>query len=461
MKRGGRSGGHRGERYGRWKITGSKSIDSGGNGEVWDVVDDSGQSAVIKLLKSPSQRERVARFKREIQFLLDYPKYPGILPIIDHHLSKEKHDVPWYVMPRAVVLRKALGADPEPKVVLQAIGAVADTLARLADEGVGHRDIKPDNLFSCDGEWLVGDFGLVTYPEVEPLTKHGRKVGPTDYLAPEMRTNPDTAKFGPADVYSLAKTLWVLLANRDLPLPGPHRAEDDMCALSNILMYPWSAELDRLIEQCTQHDPRARLSMREMSDELQHMLLAPPERSGTRETKELEQRIAAITEADRRKASSLRDFQNQIAIASHELRETIITPFANELAKKLLGFRMRSDFQQNHVGARLLERRNYLRAENYNWILDFPGGRGSWILVAASLCVEDEVGRCKVAALVHICASNGGRGSVDSIWEGVHDARIGAASVKRAFDLLRVGLDESILPLLTRVAQLIADDEDK
>lgn len=34
-------------------------------------------------------------------------------------------------------------------------------LASLAAEGAAHRDIKPGNLFELDGQWVVGDFGLV------------------------------------------------------------------------------------------------------------------------------------------------------------------------------------------------------------------------------------------------------------------------------------------------------------
>jgi hypothetical protein len=42
------------------------------------------------------------------------------------------------------------------------VAAVAGTLAVLAAEGVGHR-IQPDNPFRLRDQWLIGDFGLVTY----------------------------------------------------------------------------------------------------------------------------------------------------------------------------------------------------------------------------------------------------------------------------------------------------------
>ena len=69
---------------------------------------------------------------------------------------------------------RALGEAPEFARVVDAIGHIANTLARLAAEGVadpdlgqGHRDIKPENLFQLNGEWVIGDFGLVKYPTPE------------------------------------------------------------------------------------------------------------------------------------------------------------------------------------------------------------------------------------------------------------------------------------------------------
>jgi serine/threonine protein kinase len=96
----------------------------------------------------------------------------------------------------ATPIREALGSDPQPGVVVAALGEIAATLASLAAGGVAHRDIKPDNLFELDGRWVIGDFGLVTYPDEDPRTQHGRKLGPIDYMAPEMRQDADRADPG-------------------------------------------------------------------------------------------------------------------------------------------------------------------------------------------------------------------------------------------------------------------------
>lgn len=55
----------------------------------------------------------------------------------------------WYVMPVARPIRDTLGDDPEPELVVGAVAAIAATLASLADEGVAHRDTKPDCLTTC------------------------------------------------------------------------------------------------------------------------------------------------------------------------------------------------------------------------------------------------------------------------------------------------------------------------
>jgi hypothetical protein len=46
-------------------------------------------------------------------------------------------------MPIAEPLRQALGITPTIDTVVDAVAAVADTLGRLAERGVAHRDIKP------------------------------------------------------------------------------------------------------------------------------------------------------------------------------------------------------------------------------------------------------------------------------------------------------------------------------
>ncbi len=186
-----------GQQFGKWVTVGEARIGGGGNGEVWAVRSSDGLSGAIKILHEREGEEgayRLGRFKDEIAFLISNPDFPGILPLVDSFISDDPGERSWYVMPMAVPIRQALGEDPEPRTVVVAVAEIAGTLEALAAKGVAHRDIKPDNLFKLGDQWVIGDFGLVTYPEKDPRTEHGRKLGPTDFMAPEMRVTPTAHK---------------------------------------------------------------------------------------------------------------------------------------------------------------------------------------------------------------------------------------------------------------------------
>ncbi len=128
-----------------------------------------------------------------------------------------KDDPAWLAMPIAQTVREALGDDPMLDEVVDSVRMYARTPAALAEAGMHHRDIKPGNLFRLGDEWMVGDFGLVTWPGKDAATEPGQKLGPANFVAPEMVNDPTAADAGPADVWSLAKVLWVL-AWHDAPV---------------------------------------------------------------------------------------------------------------------------------------------------------------------------------------------------------------------------------------------------
>src|SRR5581483_10286309 len=116
----------------------------------------------------------------------------------------------WLVTKLAVPMMEKL-SETSTRERVEAVARIADTLGRLHDRGISHRDVKPQNLFFVDYAWVIGDFGLVDFEDSSPLTEAGSALGPRYFLAPEMLGRPDAADGCKADVYSLAKTLWVLL----------------------------------------------------------------------------------------------------------------------------------------------------------------------------------------------------------------------------------------------------------
>jgi len=97
--------------------------------------------------------------------------------------------------------------------------AVADGLAFAHQEGLVHRDVKPQNvLLSREGEVKVTDFGIARSLEVERgVTQTGTVLGTGEYLAPEQASGKPVS---PAtDVYSLGVVLWEMLAGA-VPFDG-------------------------------------------------------------------------------------------------------------------------------------------------------------------------------------------------------------------------------------------------
>lgn len=299
---------------GRWTL--QRLLGRGGNGEVWLAQSPAGESAAVKVL-SRRGGDRLPRFLTEIEFLLTQDPGPGVLPLIDHDLAVTAGN-PWFAMPVATPILEALGPDSPPEQVVTAVRDIAAVLARLADRGIGHRDIKPANLYLSEGVWSVGDFGLVKYPEKDQVTRGGRRLGPADFLAPEMRADADTAEPEPADVHAMAKTLWVLATGRDLPLPGPHRADDPAYRVGTYLAHARAGELDVLLEAATRHEPTERVRMADFVAQLDAWLLPPPEELESPDVAALAARIGSLTEPARRLEE---DHQGGVTLANEALNE--------------------------------------------------------------------------------------------------------------------------------------------
>lgn len=170
--------------------------------------------------------------------------------------------------------RRAAGKAPR---VVTAIAAVANTLARLHDEGIGHRDIKPSNLYQHGEDWVVGDFGLVAGPDTRGLTEGNRPLGPVHFMPYEMIANAETADPKTADVYSLAKTLWVLATEQRCPPEGHQRAGTRGFEIADARPHPNAHLLDALIDSATRIHPEERPPMAAVAADLNRWLALPPE----------------------------------------------------------------------------------------------------------------------------------------------------------------------------------------
>jgi serine/threonine protein kinase len=170
------------------------------------------------------------------------------------------------------LIQKALGRAADLESVVTAVADIADTLVSLHEEGYTHRDLKPDNIFMYSGRWVIGDFGLVEFPAKEALTRKGEKLGPAHFIAPEMLADARNADGRKADVYSLAKTFWVLATGQRFPPPGEQRVDVKGLTIAGYRVHPRVAPLDRVIEEATRHNPDDRITMAHLTATLRSWL---------------------------------------------------------------------------------------------------------------------------------------------------------------------------------------------
>jgi serine/threonine-protein kinase len=162
------------------------------------------------------------RFLREIQ-LAARLSHPHILPLFD---SGETEGVLYYVMPvvRGESLRDRLTREvqlPVQEAVRIAV-ATAQALAHAHEQGIVHRDVKPENILLQDGHVLVADFGIgkaISAVSEQGMTQAGMSVGTPAYISPEQAAGE--AVDGRSDQYSLGCVLYEMLVGEP-PFTGPN-----------------------------------------------------------------------------------------------------------------------------------------------------------------------------------------------------------------------------------------------
>jgi serine/threonine-protein kinase len=251
-----------------------KQLGAGGNAIVFSAKAGTDRYA-IKFLVNPDPK-RFARFCDEVLVVTTTLKHSArVIPIIEHQLVESaKTPTPWYVMPVATTLRKHLASATDLDII-EAIAQVAEGLAELHAVNVAHRDIKPENLFFHEGTYRFGDFGIAKFPESAGLTTATEPMGPAGYMADEMVRDSSKADAFCADVFSLSKTLWVLLTKQKFPFLGQYHRRGRHSLDRLIPKSDWVHEpLDDLLEAGTHSVPDMRPSAAAFAEALRQLLAA-------------------------------------------------------------------------------------------------------------------------------------------------------------------------------------------
>ena len=212
-----------GEKIGQYEIV--DLLGSGGAGAVFRAKDtESGAEVALKTLMSGTvvNEEIQKRFVREISVAqkLDHEN------VVAYHDCGVHEEILYYTMDLVAWgslgdTLSRMGSLPWREAAECAVH-ICNGLQHLHDQGVVHRDLKPDNIFlSDDGRLKLGDFGLARDLESSPLTLEGQTVGTAKYLAPEQaRAEPDID--GRTDLYALGCLLFEMISGRT-PFVSEHQ----------------------------------------------------------------------------------------------------------------------------------------------------------------------------------------------------------------------------------------------
>jgi serine/threonine protein kinase len=244
----------KGQKFNDWIL--DSYLGGGGNGEVWSCFNSSGEKNAIKLLKKVKAKS-YSRFIDEATVVSANSDIIGIIPILDKYLPANLNEgIPFYVMPLAQTIENLLrNTSIEQKV--KAVIQVAESLCELHNRKIFHRDIKPDNILLYNERFSLADFGLVDYPDKKDISSNNEPIGPKWTMAPEMKRESSNADASKADVYSLAKTLWIILTDRTKGFDGQYSIES-IIDLKIYYASSYTSPIDNLLISSTDNDPTKR-----------------------------------------------------------------------------------------------------------------------------------------------------------------------------------------------------------
>lgn len=162
------------------------------------------------------------RFEQEIK-LAARLQHPHILGVFD---SGSVDGRLWFAMPYIAgeSLRDKLDREKQLPVA-EAIGIareIADGLHFAHQQGVIHRDVKPENILLSGRHAVIADFGIARAlaGKAGSLTQTGVSIGTPGYMSPEQASGERDLD-ARTDVYALACVLYEMLAGQ-APFAGPN-----------------------------------------------------------------------------------------------------------------------------------------------------------------------------------------------------------------------------------------------
>jgi serine/threonine-protein kinase len=203
------------EKIGRYQVL--ERVGKGGMGVLYrgfDPVLD--REVAIKLMHadfSEDTEQMRPRFYREARAAAKL-NHRNIVTIFEF---AEESNVPYIVMEflKGTPLGARMHSQPPLTIddKLNVVAQLCDGLSYAHEQGVVHRDVKPDNVFILeDGQVKLLDFGIAKL-QTSTLTRQGDVLGSASYMSPEQVGGSESVD-GRADIFSTGVVLYEMLTGR-------------------------------------------------------------------------------------------------------------------------------------------------------------------------------------------------------------------------------------------------------
>jgi uncharacterized protein (DUF342 family) len=240
-----------------------KEIGRGGMGVVYQALDQLNHRPVavkelrLENLSSADAEEMIARFQREAR-TAGLLQHTGIVSVYDFGQEGHEHYLIMELL-EGKTLKDLLseGYAFSELELLDILVQICDALEFAHQQGVVHRDIKPDNiLITPQSQVKIMDFGIARMNTTEHFTlqtQAGTMLGTLSYMSPEQLQDSAMVDHR-ADIFSLGVMLYEIYTGR-LPFEGESMGQTIMNILSQPLAPPQThnpslrPELNTLIER--------------------------------------------------------------------------------------------------------------------------------------------------------------------------------------------------------------------
>jgi FixJ family two-component response regulator len=171
---------------------------------------------VVKILRSEvtGDKKALERFIEEYN-LVERIRSRHVARIYGHGVSNEHAYLVMEFFDGGDLNKRLAGKPLPPEEALQIFRELMFALGDIHEQGVLHRDLKPQNLmFRSDGSLAILDFGIAKHVDAIDRTGHGEILGTPRYMSPEQVRG--VALDLRTDIYSAGVLLYQMLTGGHL-----------------------------------------------------------------------------------------------------------------------------------------------------------------------------------------------------------------------------------------------------